>query len=250
MQDDEDVVVVLVQLRPVVARVDVLVVERVEVEVGFEPVAIGGPRRLDLDPADAGRLDDLAPPPPPAGSRTTTPGTPDLADRARRRAMFGTGPSYVTIPPHRPAAGAVHSLGSRGRVRSFKRKQEDPAKNTMGNVARIMCRASERTSPLCIRVQQMRTRQAKPRAGGESGMAIAGLGAAQKKKSPPTPQHDQQAKCIGVGHPRRFKPAVSRDNRQRALFQKRKSKGLATMALITKTSPERNEFKRKTEPIP
>ena len=59
VQDDEDVVVVLVELRRVVARVDVLVVERVEVEVGLEPVAIGGPRRFDVDPADAGGLDDL-----------------------------------------------------------------------------------------------------------------------------------------------------------------------------------------------
>ena len=59
LEDDEDVVVVLVELRAVVARVDVLVVERVEVEMRLEPVAVGGPRRLDVDPADAGRLDDV-----------------------------------------------------------------------------------------------------------------------------------------------------------------------------------------------
>ena len=59
LEDDEDVVVVLVELGAVVARVDVLVVERVEVEVRLEPVAVGRPRRLDVDPADAGRLDDV-----------------------------------------------------------------------------------------------------------------------------------------------------------------------------------------------
>ena len=59
VQDDEDVVVVLVQLRAVVARVDVLEVERVEVEVGLQPVAIGRARRFDVDPADPGRLDDV-----------------------------------------------------------------------------------------------------------------------------------------------------------------------------------------------
>jgi hypothetical protein len=41
VQDDEDVVVVLVQLRAVVARIDVLEVERMEVEVGLQPVSIG-----------------------------------------------------------------------------------------------------------------------------------------------------------------------------------------------------------------
>ena len=59
VQHDEDVVVVLVELRALVAREDVLVVERVEIEVLFQPVAVGGARRLDVDPADAGGLDDL-----------------------------------------------------------------------------------------------------------------------------------------------------------------------------------------------
>ena len=59
VQDDEQVVVVLVELRALVARVDVLVVERVELEVLLEPVAVGRPRRLDVDPAQPGRLDDL-----------------------------------------------------------------------------------------------------------------------------------------------------------------------------------------------
>ena len=59
MQHDEDVVVVLIELRALVAREDVLVVERVEIEVLFQPVAVGGARRLDVDPADAGSFDDV-----------------------------------------------------------------------------------------------------------------------------------------------------------------------------------------------
>ena len=59
VEHDEQVVVVLVDLRPLVARVDVLVVERVEVEALLEPGAVGRPRALDVDPAEAGGLDDL-----------------------------------------------------------------------------------------------------------------------------------------------------------------------------------------------
>ena len=59
VQDDEQVVVVLVDLRALVARVDVLVVERVEVEALLEPGLVGGTRALDVDPAQPGRLDDL-----------------------------------------------------------------------------------------------------------------------------------------------------------------------------------------------
>ncbi len=59
MQHDEDVVVVLVELRALVAREDVLVVERVEIEVLFQPIPVGRARRFDVDPADARRLDDL-----------------------------------------------------------------------------------------------------------------------------------------------------------------------------------------------
>ena len=64
VQDDEEVVVVLVDLRALVAREDVLVVERVEVEVLLQPGAVGLARALDVDPAQAagdpaGGLDDL-----------------------------------------------------------------------------------------------------------------------------------------------------------------------------------------------
>ena len=59
VQHDEQVVVVLVDLRALVARADVLVVERVEVEVLLEPRPVDGARALDVDPAQAGRLDDL-----------------------------------------------------------------------------------------------------------------------------------------------------------------------------------------------
>ena len=59
VQHDEDVVVVLVELRALVAREDVLVVERVEIEVLLQPVAVRGAGRFDVDPADGGRLDDL-----------------------------------------------------------------------------------------------------------------------------------------------------------------------------------------------
>ena len=59
VQDDEQVVVVLVDLRALVAREDVLVVEGVELEALLEPRLVDGARALDVDPAQAGRLDDL-----------------------------------------------------------------------------------------------------------------------------------------------------------------------------------------------
>src|SRR4029077_10089588 len=59
VQDDEEVVVVLVDLRALVAREDVLVVERVEVEALLEPSAMAVSRLLDVDPADVERLDGL-----------------------------------------------------------------------------------------------------------------------------------------------------------------------------------------------
>ena len=97
VQHDEDVVVVLVELRALVAREDVLVVERVEIEVLFQPVAIGRPRRFDVDPADARRLDDLRirdglghdPIRRPSGRRRGR-------GSGRGRARFGTAPWYGT----------------------------------------------------------------------------------------------------------------------------------------------------------
>jgi hypothetical protein len=59
VQDDEEVVVVLVDLGPLVARADVLVVERMEVVALGEPGEVDLPRALDVDPAKAGCLDDL-----------------------------------------------------------------------------------------------------------------------------------------------------------------------------------------------
>ena len=59
VQDDEQVVVVLVDLRALVAREDVLVVERVELEALLQPRLVDRPRALDVDPAEAGGLDDL-----------------------------------------------------------------------------------------------------------------------------------------------------------------------------------------------
>ena len=59
VQDDEDVVVVRVELRALVAGVDVLEVERVELEVLLEPLAVGQAGLFDVDPAEAGGLDDL-----------------------------------------------------------------------------------------------------------------------------------------------------------------------------------------------
>jgi hypothetical protein len=53
VQDDEDVVVVRVELGALVARVDVLVVEGVEVESLLEPVAVGQAGLFDVDPAEA-----------------------------------------------------------------------------------------------------------------------------------------------------------------------------------------------------
>ena len=59
LEDDEDVVVVGVELRALVPRVDVLEVERVEVEVLLEPLAVGETGLFDVDPAEAAALDDL-----------------------------------------------------------------------------------------------------------------------------------------------------------------------------------------------
>ena len=59
MQDDEDVVVVGVELGALVPGVDVLVVEGVEVEALLEPLAVGQSGLFDVDPAEAGGLDDL-----------------------------------------------------------------------------------------------------------------------------------------------------------------------------------------------
>src|SRR5881397_72666 len=59
VQDDEQVVLVLVDLRALVAREDVLVVEGMEVEVLLEPDAVDRPRALDVDPAQAVGLDGL-----------------------------------------------------------------------------------------------------------------------------------------------------------------------------------------------
>ena len=59
VQDDEEVVVVLVDLRALVARGDVLVVEGVELEVLLEPGAVDRAGPLDVDPAQPVGLDDL-----------------------------------------------------------------------------------------------------------------------------------------------------------------------------------------------
>ena len=59
VEDDEEVVVVDVDLRPLVAGEDVLEVEGVEVEVGLEPGALERARALDVDPAQAGGVDLL-----------------------------------------------------------------------------------------------------------------------------------------------------------------------------------------------
>src|SRR4051812_22648050 len=59
VQDDEQVLVVLVDLRTLVARDDVLVVERVELEALLQPREVDRARALDVDPAQAEGLDDL-----------------------------------------------------------------------------------------------------------------------------------------------------------------------------------------------
>ena len=58
VEDDEDVVVIRVELRALVARVDVLEIERVEIEVLLEPFAMRQARLFDVDPAEPARLDD------------------------------------------------------------------------------------------------------------------------------------------------------------------------------------------------
>src|SRR5256885_5030697 len=59
VEHDEQVAVVLVDLGALVAREDVLVIQRVEVEVLLQPGAIAGPGPLDVDPAQAVGLDGL-----------------------------------------------------------------------------------------------------------------------------------------------------------------------------------------------
>ena len=59
VQDDEEVVVVLVDLRALVARADVLVVEVVELEVFAQPGFLGGAGAFDVDPANAAVVDLL-----------------------------------------------------------------------------------------------------------------------------------------------------------------------------------------------
>src|SRR5205085_5919625 len=59
LQNDEEVVVVLVELRALVARADVLVVERVELEVLLEPGLVDRAGTLDVDPTQTVVLDDL-----------------------------------------------------------------------------------------------------------------------------------------------------------------------------------------------
>src|SRR3954469_10279295 len=61
LENDEEVVVVLVDLRPLVARADVLVVERVELEMLLEPGLVYRGGALDVDPAEIVELDDLDP---------------------------------------------------------------------------------------------------------------------------------------------------------------------------------------------
>jgi hypothetical protein len=51
VEDDEEVLVVLVDLRPLVARGDVLEVEGVEVEVLLQPCLLGGAGAVELHPS-------------------------------------------------------------------------------------------------------------------------------------------------------------------------------------------------------
>ena len=88
VEDDEEVVVVDVDLRPLVAGEDVLEVERVEVEVLLEPGALQRARVLDVDPAQAGSVDLLD-----VGglwlSRSSGDDETRRAGRARRSRGFG-----------------------------------------------------------------------------------------------------------------------------------------------------------------
>ena len=93
VQHDEHVVVVLVDLRALVAREDVLVVERVEVEALLEPGLVGRPRALDVDPAQPRRLDDLG-----AGLLALRRGR----DRLRARARAATTDPGLGQVGHKP----------------------------------------------------------------------------------------------------------------------------------------------------
>ena len=86
MEDDEQVVVVDVELRALVPGVDVLPVERVEVEVLLEPLAVGEAGILDVDPAEATGLDD-----PGLGYLAAPGATATAAEAGRRRRGRGSG---------------------------------------------------------------------------------------------------------------------------------------------------------------
>jgi len=59
VKDDEEVVRVLVDLRPLIARENILEIKRVEVEVLGEPGGLELTRALDVDPAKAAAVDYL-----------------------------------------------------------------------------------------------------------------------------------------------------------------------------------------------
>ena len=86
VEDDEQVVVVDVDLRPLVAREHVLEVEGVEVEVLLEPGALERARALDVDPAQAGGVDLLD-----AAASAAQPGGPRQMSSPRRVARRSLG---------------------------------------------------------------------------------------------------------------------------------------------------------------
>ena len=61
VENDEQVVVVGIQLWPLVARGDILDRQRVEAELALQPLTVRLARALQVQPADAGRGDDIRP---------------------------------------------------------------------------------------------------------------------------------------------------------------------------------------------
>src|SRR6201992_1713616 len=103
VEDAEQVLVVDVDLRPLIAGENILEVERVEVEVLLEPGALQGPRMLDVHPAQTAPLDLL------------DPRCLRLSDLGRREQFAATGPPqpWFREVRHPPLPSTRHGWGSR-----------------------------------------------------------------------------------------------------------------------------------------
>src|ERR1035438_1139394 len=111
-----------------------------------------------------------------------------------------------------------------------------PAKNTMGKVARIMCRASARTSRLCIsNAANTNPASRNPVRAVNAAERLSGMARRRRKMIPPAPSTTSKRTASGwailAGYTQRYPAIIASE-----FFQKRKSKGVATTALTATTS--------------